>query len=346
MEEVLVMLNQVKSAPDALLRKVESLRRDMEQSTSTQSGFRSFGLSQNTIVPIQGSTRPSQNCWKSSSFQNSGNSGNSSFTSNNSASKDSKSTFNPNDKSKSGIKYQSLFKKQSEGSLDDKILNTVIGNKLNAFTQVTYNDTRDFIYQIIDSGETEFIKDFLEKVFQKATVEDKYCYWFARLIAEIAHRYPIIYDEMTRYNKEFLKVFDSVCESATTPETIKQRQYRLGYGQFISELASQNALNKIHLLDMIIKVTNLINTFSIQSDKNRSVEELIDCIIRLLTSLKEKSSVFFTSVQADISSSILNDINIIIDNSFKDKKSTGDYPSVSMKAWCRLKDLRDILVDN
>jgi hypothetical protein len=87
-------------------------------------------------------------------------------------------------------RYQSRF--TNGGDLNDKILHTVIGNKLNAFTPLTYNDTRDFIYQIMDSGETEFIKDFIEKVFAKATVEELYCALFAKLIAEIAREKRMI----------------------------------------------------------------------------------------------------------------------------------------------------------
>jgi hypothetical protein len=305
------MVNEVKRAPDALVRKVETLRKDMEQAGSS-GGYRSFGLahSPSVSVPIQNSRPSNTNCWKSSSQTIS---------------------------STPPLKYQSKFGK-SAGSLDDKILNTVIGNKLNAFTPLTYNDTRDFIYQIIDSGETEFIKDFVEKVFMKATLEELYCSLFAKLIAEIAHRYPIIYAEMQRYHKEFLKVFDSVTETATSPETIKQRQYRLGYGHFISELAGMNALDKEHLLAMMTKVKDMVVKFSQEEDKVRSVEELIDCLIRLTRSLKEKSPVFFANTRNDMKSRILEDICQMIE-----KK--GSRPSLSSKARFGLMDLRDILVE-
>jgi hypothetical protein len=321
---VLSMLNEVKTAPDVLLRKVDILRKDMEQ-TQSSSGYRSFGLSQQSSVsvPIQSNRPASANCWRSSPFSNKSTSTNPSNSIYGSGS--------------SSMKYQSKFVKQSE-SLDHKILNSVIGNKLNAFTPITYNDTRDFIYQIIDSGETEFIKDFVEKVFMKATLEELYCSLFARLIAEIAHKYPIIYVEMQRYHKEFLKVFDSVTESATSPETIKQRQYRLGYGHFISELAGLNALDKEHLLAMITKVKDMIVSFSKEEDKVRSVEELIDCLIRLTRSLKQKSPKFFEENRTDMKNRILNDILSMIDK-------TIPRQSLSSKGRFGLMDLRDILIE-
>jgi hypothetical protein len=233
-------------------------------------------------------------------------------------------------------RYQSRF--TSGGDLNDKILHSVIGNKLNAFTPLTYNDTRDFIYQIMDSGETEFIKDFIEKVFAKATVEELYCALFAKLIAEIAHKYPVMYDEMKRYHSEFLKVFDDVQEGeASSDKTIKQRLYRLGYGQFISELASLNAIEKGQLLAMVEKVMEKIWILTAQESKVKTVEEFIDCLVRLTKSLSGKSPKFFEEVKADIRARILENATGLIE------KSVGPRPSLSSKARFGLMDLRDIL---
>jgi hypothetical protein len=233
-------------------------------------------------------------------------------------------------------RYQSRF--TSGGDLNDKILNSVIGNKLNAFTPLTYNDTRDFIYQIMDSGETEFIKDFIEKVFAKATVEELYCALFAKLIAEIAHKYPVMYDEMRRYHSEFLKVFDDVQEGeVSSDKTIKQRLYRLGYGQFISELASLNAIDKGQLLAMVEKVMEKIWILTAEESKVKTVEEFIDCLVRLTKSLSGKSPKFFEEVKADIRVRILENATGLIE------KSAGSRPSLSSKARFGLMDLRDIL---
>ena len=233
-------------------------------------------------------------------------------------------------------RYQSRFK--TEGDMNDKILNTVIGNKLNSFTKLTYNDTRDFIYQIMDSGETEFIKDFIEKVFSKATVEELYCALFAKLIAEIAHRYPIMYEEMKRYHSEFLKVFEDVQEGTGDSNTVaKQRQYRLGYGQFISELAGQNALEKEQLLAMVLKVMDNIWALSSQEDKVNAVEECVDCLVRLTKSLMEKTPKFFKEVKGDMGMRILERITALV------TKKAGERPSLSPKARFGLMDLKDIL---
>lgn len=238
---------------------------------------------------------------------------------------------------KSNLRYQSKFK--TEGDINDKILNTVIGNKLNSFTKLTYNDTRDFIYQIMDSGETEFIKDFIEKVFSKATVEELYCALFAKLVAEIAHRYPIMYEEMKRYHSEFLKVFEDVNETGSSDSNTmaKKRQYRLGYGQFISELAGQNALEKEQLLAMVTKVMDTIWDLSSQEGKVNAVEECVDCLVRLNKSLVEKSPKFFSEVKGEMSLRIIERVNALV------TKKAGDRPSLTPKARFGLMDLKDIL---
>ena len=218
------------------------------------------------------------------------------------------------------------------GSIDNKILNTVIGNKLNAFTPLTYNDSRDFIYQILDSGETEFIKDFIEKVFAKATIEDLYCGLFAKLIAEIAHKYPVMYDEMKRYHKEFMKIFDDAGDGDHM-----KRMYRIGYGQFLSELASLEALEKDHLIEIVTKIHGKIWELTAVEDKTKVVEEFIDCLVRLSGCLKDRSPKFFASVKGEITQIVLTDVKALI------TRSAGDRPSLSTKARCGLMDLRDLL---
>lgn len=234
-------------------------------------------------------------------------------------------------------KYQSRFKR--EGPLQDKILNSIIGNKLNTFSPVTYNDVRDFIYQILDSGETEFIRDFVEKVFDKATQEDIYCALFAKLLSEISSKYPMIRTEMERYHTEFLRVFDTVQESKEVEYEIlvRQKQYRMGYGQFMSDLAGLNTLDPACLYAMVDKILEKIDTFTAEDDKAKTVEEYIDCYTRMMKALKQKNPVFFRSICDALSTKTKPRISPLIE------KTAGARPSLSNKARFGLMDLQDIL---
>jgi len=363
-------MSEVTTGPDSLLRLMEVLRHEMEMPAGVP-GFR--GSSSSTASPSHrnfgggGSSGPTTN-WRSG-FNNP-RFGSSAFDTRGSfdtkGSFDAKASFDPkgssrgfhdasasasasageskrNPSSEDSVRprpavgrYQSRFK--SSDNIQDKILNTVIGNKLNAFTPSTYNDTRDFIYQIIDSGEQEFTRDFIEKVFVKAVVEDLYCALFAKLIAEIAHRYPVIYEEMNKYHKEFLKIFDSVKEDsdADYQDLVKEKQYRMGYGQFIAELAGLNALEKSHLMTMVSVIIDKIYIYSAEENKVKTVEEFIDCIVRLSKGLQTRSPTFFKDVKGSLSEIVMAKLEEII------ARST-PRPSLSNKARFGLMDLKDII---
>ena len=353
-------LKAVKDVPDGLLRLVDGLRRDMEAPTgvggfrngvsasasasaaqqrsfgggsSSSSGFRTQqSQSSGTHTQWRGrfgaTSAPKQPDWTSGRIP--------------SGSSDpwQKPSSAPQQQqqptSKPVGRYHSRFK--ATGNIEDKILNTVIGNKLNAFTPLTYNDTRDFIYQIIDSGEREFTRDFIVKVFAKATTEDLYCALFAKLIAEIAHKYPVMYEEMDKYHSEFLSVFEDVKEDAETDYVVlvKQKQYRMGYGQFIAELAGLNALEKHQLISMVTKIGDSIWALSAAENKVKTVEEFIDCLVRLTAGLRDRSPVFFKSVKGELVKILGEKISTLIARS-------SPFPSLSKKGGFGLMDLKEIL---
>jgi hypothetical protein len=325
MDAVLTLMSQVTKAPEPLARHVESLRKDMEQTTS---GVRSFGINTHNKATPQTNWRGAS----TSSFNNSPASGGGSqppFT----PSSSSGGSYQP-------MKYKSIFasNENTSISIDKKILTTVIGNRLNSFTETTYNDTKDFIYQILDSGEKEFIKDFLERVFVKATLEETYCGLFARLISEISHKYPVMLIEVQRYNSEFIKVFDSIEEIETTPLIIKQRLYRLGYVQFLSELACRKTLDKTSIVEIANKLTDMIWTFTSMPDKINSVKECIDCYTRLIKSLKESSEKFYKLLLPELQTLSYEKISQLVD------KKAGDRPSLTGKERYVIMNLRDLLL--
>jgi len=300
--EIIALLKTVTSAPETLCTLMEGLRAEMEIPQGTnppfRNGMRNFG--QSPSVNWRGASRfgkPEGKPYDVKAY-------------------DTKNSELPSMVDRGGMapaprtsvppvrqnpgRYQSKFT-SGDNSLDGKILHTIIGNKLNSFTPVTYNDTRDFIYQIMDSGETEFVKDFVEKVFTKATLEELYCGLFAKLIAEIAHLYPVMYEEMGKYHRQFLDIFEDVHESligeseaggADYAALLKKKQYRMGYGHFLSELAGQNALEKEQLFAMVEKVMDKIYILSNIPGKVKAVEEFVDCIVRLTKSLRERSPKF------------------------------------------------------
>ncbi|NBO57752.1 MAG: hypothetical protein EBU73_02295, partial [Chitinophagia bacterium] len=110
------------------------------------------------------------------------------------------------------VRYQSKFKNSSQ-PVEEKILNNIILSKLNKFSNSTYADIRDFLYQILGSGEpdlAEFIRDFMKLVFRKAASEDVFCPLYAKLLTEISNRYQVILEEMKRLSDNYLEIFDEI----------------------------------------------------------------------------------------------------------------------------------------
>jgi len=346
-DDIMTMLKKVTTPPEALRLLIESLRSEMEI-PQVAGGFRGSAVTGPTpgrmgapgvTAPIRSfdsSVKPG-NAWRS---KFSGKTGDSQWSAKPSA--EVQSQPRPAPIHRPAGRYQSKFTSGNEDNLDGKILNSIIGNKLNAFTAVNYNDTRDFIYQIMDSGETSFIRDFVEKVFAKATTEELFCGLFAKLLAEIAKKYTIMYEEMKNYHTKFMEIFDNINEDVNEDMStqIKNKQYRMGYGHFLSELAGQNALEKSQLISMIDKVIVSISALNTVDGKTKTVEELIDCLNRLIKSLKTKSNEFFISVKADIMSSLQEKLTEMID-----KKSGVMRPSLSSKGRFGLMDLHDLIVN-
>ena len=338
-KDTIELLKTVKVPTDELVKRMEAMRADMEiPQAMFKNGARNFGQ---TASPTSG--------WRGGRFASAAPPSSSSSSSAPPPSANRASASSPGTSSASRGRYQSKFT-DGNTDLDGKILHTIIGNKLNSFTPLTYNDTRDFMYQIIDSGETEFIKDFIKKVFAKATLEELYCGLFAKLIAEIAHKYPVMYEEMARYHQEFLQIFEDV-ESASEnghkgqagdsdyADALKKKQYRMGYGQFLSELAGQNALEKSQLFAMVTTVMTKIWDSSNQAEKTKTVEEFIDCIVRLTKSLRDRSPVFFRTVKEELSRITLEKVTSLIT-----PPTAVKYQSLSNKGRFGLMDFRDLIV--
>jgi len=82
-------------------------------------------------------------------------------------------------------RYVSRFK-NSTTPVEERILNQVILNKLNKFSEVNYEEIKQFLKQILDSDDTVFLKEFMQLVFRKAASEPVFCPLYAQLICELS----------------------------------------------------------------------------------------------------------------------------------------------------------------
>jgi len=240
-------------------------------------------------------------------------------------------------------KYQSKFKNSNQ-PVEDKILNNIILSKLNKFSPQTYTEIRDFLYQILGSGEPdlhEMVRHFMRLVFKKAAIEEIFCPLYAKLLSEISSRYSVILQEMHNLQTNYIAIFNDIQEAAGTNydtfvESQKDKQYRRGYSQFLSELTALEILD----FDLLNKTFQLILSnmihFGKQEDKKTLLEEYSDCIFRMAKVLKRKQSAFFVKARSTLWKTNEKDLMDLIDNS-------GTYVSESAKTKFMLMDVVDIL---
>lgn len=192
-------------------------------------------------------------------------------------------------------KYISRFKGK-EQNMDVTILNTVILGKLNKFSPANYQDIKEFLEQILDSGQIDFLKNFMLLVFEKAASEKNFCALYARLLGELSSSYKILLQEMGILYDKYCNIFKEINDESTKDydEFIKlnyEKKYRLGYSQFIAELFPYEVVNEDVFIKVINTIVENINNLVKQQNKQNIIDEYADCLATILKAIPtEKSS--------------------------------------------------------
>lgn len=187
-------------------------------------------------------------------------------------------------------KYVSKFKRTAE-KVEDTILNTILLGKLNKFSAANYSDIKEFIIQIIDSGQTDMITCFMKLVFEKAASEEIFCPLYAKLLSELSEQYPILLQEMASLYTHYMSIFVEVAEEPNkTHQEFCQRniekKYRRGYSQFLAELTKHNVIDTAVFVQTILKIVEQIEYNQSNTNAVKLVEELADCLVRMMKAIQ------------------------------------------------------------
>jgi len=165
-----------------------------------------------------------------------------------------------------------------------------IRDKMNKFSALTYDATKTWLSQLLDSGETDFLTDFITLVFEKAAAEPPFCALYARLITELCAGFPHLVAELRRIFSEFMDIF---LEAAEEPDVAaaeykaflalrERRRYRRGYAAFIGEVAKLKALSVEDVTRTCNVILDQLMSQKIQEDKGLLCEEYADCLTALM----------------------------------------------------------------
>jgi len=229
--------------------------------------------------------------------------------------------------------------------VEDKILNNIILSKLNKFSPKTYDEIREFLYQILGSGEVadlqEMTRDFMRLVFRKAAVEEMFCPLYAKLLCELSGRYKVILEEMHALQSNYLAIFDEVENQEGSNydafvEHQRSKQYRKGYSQFLAELSALEILD-VGLLNSTFQriLANMVATGK-DAEKRTLFEDYADCLLRMAKVLRRKPGAFFGQARAALLAA-----NGAPLQEFAERHA--DYPAVSAKTRFVLMDVLDSL---
>jgi hypothetical protein len=187
-------------------------------------------------------------------------------------------------------KYISKFKKTND-KVEDTILNTILLGKLNKFSEPNYNEIKEFITHIIDSGQTDMMKCFMNIVFEKAASEEIFCPLYARLLSELSTQYPILLSEMSNLFSKYMKIFEEIVDndSDNYDELCKrnvEKKYRRGYSQFLAELIKYNTIDTDTFIKTLLTIITQIELGASNTDSIKLNEEFADCLMKVLKAIR------------------------------------------------------------
>jgi len=188
-------------------------------------------------------------------------------------------------------KYTSKFKKNSE-KVEDTILNTIILGKLNKFSELNYDEIKEFITHIIDSGETDMIKCFMKLVFEKAATEEIFCPLYAKLLGQLSNGYPILLTEMANLYSQYMEIFEEINEETATNynEVCKrnvEKKYRRGYSQFLAELIKHDVVDIDVFMKTVTKIITQVELNKMRKEYTKLIEEYTDCLMKIMKAIRE-----------------------------------------------------------
>jgi hypothetical protein len=201
------------------------------------------------------------------------------------------------------VRYVSMFKTSTE-PVQATIVNTIILNKLNKFSPANYDEVKEFLMEILGSGERDFLTEFMQLVFRKAAAEETFCPLYAKLLKELSTGYPFLLDEMHSLYQRYTNIFQEVEEGecANMEEFIqknKEKKYRQGYSQFLAELLKHGIVEHNAFVATIKLIIEQIDVLSKQEDKSNVLEEYSNCLLRIFRVLKGNAAIC-SAIHADI----------------------------------------------
>lgn len=180
----------------------------------------------------------------------------------------------------------------SEKNVEDRIIGH-IRSKLNKFSHKNYDSVKSFLEQIMNSGELEFISEFMDLLFTKAGSEENYCELYSRLLSELTDKFPHLVTEISTIYSNYISIFQ---EARDVPdqgtEDYKKfldaqikKKFRYGYSHFLAEIYNKGLL-PVDAIEVTIKAI-LDSLSKIEKDATNTllVEEYLSSLFKIVSTV-------------------------------------------------------------
>jgi len=177
----------------------------------------------------------------------------------------------------------------SDKNVEDRIIGH-IRSKLNKFGHNNYDAVKSFLAQIMSSGETEFLNEFMELLFTKAASEQIYCELYSRLLMELATTFPHLKQEISNIYTNFLAIFQEakdIPDQSTDDykkflEAQQRKKFRQGYSHFLGEIYNKGLLPANAIEETVISIMKSLALLEKDSTNTLLVEEYLVSLAKIV----------------------------------------------------------------
>jgi len=286
--EALGYMQRPFACPDEVKARIAALRVPADEVTGTRisTNWRSFGSGSGSsgsgfsgFSGSSGSGSGAPRTWGSGSHRGRG------------GYQSSRSGYNQGPRPDRALAPRFGNKARTDVTTEERMMDR-IRDKMNKFSAITYEATKTWLSQLLDSGETEFLTDFITLVFEKAASEQTFCALYARLITELREGFPHLDSEVRRIFGEFMDIFVEAAVEPTADSVEykafialrERRRYRRGYAAFVGEVAKLKVLSVEDVTRTCVVILDGLSQAKIVADKNMLCEEYADCLTALVKS--------------------------------------------------------------
>ena len=227
---------------------------------------------------------------------------------------------------------------------DKKVEDRIIGHirsKLNKFSHNNYDAVKSFLEQIMNSGETEFISEFMDLLFTKAASEEAYCELYSRLLLELTDKFVYLRTEIKTIYENFIGIFmeaRDVADQGSSDykkflEAQEKKKFRKGYSHFLAEIYNKGLLPSDAIETTIAVIVSSLDKLEQDATNTLLVEEYVVSLTKIVLTINDAKTAPIPPYLVNL----IDRLNQIL------KKPKTETPGYTSKARFSLMDIVEAL---